>query len=69
MQIVLNGILFCFILLMCLIFGAAGFLLGFVKESKQKKEPAPLSEEQECQIKKREREEENFWSYNGDEQK
>ena len=67
MQIVLNAILFCFILLLCFIFGAVGFLIGLKKRPKDepKPEPAPLTEQQERQIRKRQREEENFWNYNG----
>jgi hypothetical protein len=70
MQIVLNAILFCLILLLCFIFGATGFLIGFKKRPKPepKNEPTPLTEEQERQIEKRKRQEENFWNYNGDNQ-
>lgn len=70
MQIVLNAILFCFILLLCFIFGAVGFYLGLKKRPKEKpkSEPEPLTEEQERQIEKRKRQEENFWNYNGDNQ-
>ena len=70
MQLVLNGILFCFILLLCLIFGTVGFLVGFKKRPKEaiKSELVPLTEQQELQIRKRKREEENFWNYNGNPQ-
>ena len=70
MQLVLNAILFCFILLLCCIFGAVGFLIGLKKrpEEEPKSEPAPLSEEEQAKIRKRQREEENFWNYNGQNQ-
>ena len=70
MQLVLNAMLFCFILLLCFIFGAVGFYFGFNKKPKvePKNEPAPLTSEQEQQIRKRQRQEENFWNYNGDKQ-
>ena len=70
MQIVLNALLFCFILLLCLIFGAVGFYFGFNKKPKAepKPEPVPLTAEQEQQIRKRQHQEENFWNYNGDKQ-
>lgn len=69
-MLAINAILFCFILLLCLIFGAVGFLIGFKKRPKPepKSEPVPLTEEQERQIEKRKRQEENFWNYNGDNQ-
>ena len=70
MQLILNAILFCFILLLCFIFGAVGFLIGFNKRPKEepKHEPTPLTEQQERQVRKRQREEENFWNYNGEKQ-
>lgn len=66
-MLVINAILFCFILLLCFIFGALGFYFGFNKRTKAepKKEPMPLTEEQERLIEKRKRQEENFWNYNG----
>lgn len=63
MQLVLNGILFCFILALCGVCFAAGFHLGFKK--KIKPEPKPLTDEQQRKVEKQKREEENFWNYNG----
>lgn len=69
-MLVINAILFCLILLLCLCFGCVGFLFGRNIKTKEepKKEPIALTEEQERQIEKRKREEENFWNYNGDNQ-
>ena len=63
MQLVLNGILFCFILLLCSICYGVGFYLGFKK--KIKPEPKPLTKEQQRQAERYKRQEENFWNYNG----
>ena len=68
MQLVLNGILFCFILLLCAFSFMGGYHLGNKKKNatKPKIENNPLTAEQEFKIKKRQMEEENFWNYNGD---
>lgn len=66
MQLVLNGILFCFILLLCGVSFAVGLYFGFKK--KIKPEPKPLSEEQERQVERQRRREENFWNYDGNPQ-
>ncbi len=70
MQLVLNGILFCFILLLCGVCFAAGFLIGYKKKEaeKPKTEQKPLTEEQKRQVERQRRHEENFWNYNGDNQ-
>lgn len=67
---ILNALLFCFILLLCFISFAGGFYLGLKQRPKPepKKEPEPLTEEQERQIKKRQKETENFWGYDGSDQ-
>ena len=66
MQLVLNGILFCIILLLCVIFLIIGYYLGIKKRTKS--EVAPLTEEQQRKMEKEKREMENFWNYNGTEQ-
>ena len=70
MQLTLNCILFCFILLLCAISFASGLFFGYKKKEaeKPKIDPKILTEEQERQIKKRQREEENFWNYDGNTQ-
>lgn len=70
MQIVLNGILFCFILLLCAVCFAVGFYFGYKKKEaeKPKIEPKPLTEEQQRLVERMKRQEENFWNYNGNPQ-
>jgi len=67
MQIVLNGILFCIILFLCVISYCLGFFIGYKKKEaeKPKIEPKPLTPEQELQVKQQRRHEDNFWNYNG----
>ena len=63
MQLVLNGILFCFILALCAFSFEVGLHIGYKRKSK----PAPteLSTEEKEKIERQKREEENFWNYNG----
>lgn len=63
MQLVLNGILFCFILALCGVSCTVGYYFGYKKKIK----PAPkeLSTEEKERIERQKREEENFWNYNG----
>lgn len=70
MQLVLSGILFCFILLLCGICYAVGCFFGYKKKEaeKPKIESKPLTEEQERQVEQQRRHEENFWNYNGNPQ-
>ena len=65
-NVILVGFLFCFILLVCFLFLCLGVYIGL----KLKKTPTaePLTEEQERQIKKRQKEMENFWTYDGNRQ-
>lgn len=65
-NIILCAILFCFILLLNGICFAIGFYFGLKK--KRRPEPVPLTEEQKKQIEIRQRQDENFWNYNGDSQ-
>lgn len=66
MQLVLNGILFCFILALCAFSFGVGLHIGYKRKSK----PAPkeLSTEEKQKIERLKREEENFWNYNGSKQ-
>lgn len=70
MQIVLNAILFCLILALCGVCFAVGFFLGYKKKEaeKPKIEHKPLTLEQEREVEKQKRQEENFWNYNGSRQ-
>lgn len=70
MQLVLNGILFCFILLLCGVSFAIGFFLGYKRKEaeKPKIEPKPLTEEQIRLAQRQKRHEDNFWNYNGNPQ-
>lgn len=67
MQLVLNGILFCFILSLCAFSFGIGLHLGYKKKIK----PAPqeLSTQEKERIERRKREDENFWNYDGNPQK
>ena len=67
---ILNAILFCFISLLCFISFAGGFYFGLSKKPKAepKKEPEPLTKEQERAIEKLQREINNFNSYDGSSQ-
>ena len=67
MQLVLNGILFCLISLLCGICFAVGFFLGYKKKEaeKPKIEPKPLTKDEQEQLARQKRYEENFWSYDG----
>lgn len=67
MQLVLNAILFCFILLLCGICFAVGFIIGYKRKEaeKPKIEPKPLTKEQQRQLDRQKRHEENFWGYDG----
>ena len=66
MQLVLNGILFCFILSLCAFSFGLGLHLGYKK--KIKPTPQELSEEEKNKIARRKKEEENFWNYDGNPQ-
>ncbi len=66
MQLVLNGILFCFILALCGVFFAVGYYFGYKK--KIKPTPKELSTEEKQKIERLKREEENFWNYSGSSQ-
>lgn len=66
MQLVLNGILFCFILALCGVSFAVGLHVGYKR--KIKPEPKPLTAEQKQKIERQKREEDNFWNYNGSSQ-
>lgn len=70
MQIVLNAILFCLILALCGVCFAVGLVVGYKKKEaeKPKIEHKPLTYEQECEVEKQKRQEENFWNYNGSSQ-
>ena len=63
MQLVLNGILFCFILLLCGFSFAVGLHIGYKR--KIKPTPKELSEEDKRKLENLKRQEENFWNYNG----
>lgn len=67
MQIILNAILFCFILLLNGICFGVGFLIGYKKKEaeKPKIEPISLTEEQQRQLSRQKRHEKNFWGYDG----
>lgn len=67
---ILSAILFCFILLLCFLAFFTGFFAGVKNKPKEvpKTPPAPLTEEQEWQIEKAQRELRNFWAYNGTKQ-
>ena len=66
MQLVLSGILFCFILALCGVSFAVGFYFGFKKKIKPThKEPNNQEKEK---AERRKREEENFWNYDGNPQ-
>ena len=71
MQLVLNAILFCFILLLCGICYVLGLVIGYKKKEaeKPKIEPKPLTEEQQRQLNRQKRHEENFWGYDGSSQR
>lgn len=70
-NVIMCGILVVLILLLCLIFAIVGFLVGYYKilAKEPKTEPPPLGEEELAKMKrlkeKREREERNFFEYNG----
>lgn len=66
MQLVLNGILFCFILSLCAFSFAVGLHIG--KKKKTKPVPQELSAEEKIKIERRKKEEENFWNYDGNPQ-
>lgn len=70
MQLVLNAILFCFILALCGVCFAVGLVVGYKKKEaeKPKIEHKPLTPEQEREVEKQKRQEENFWNYNGSSQ-
>ena len=74
LEVIMCGILVVLILLLCLIFAAVGFLVGYNKIlSKEKKnEPPPLSADEkakkEREEKKQLREIQNFFNYTGDKQ-
>ena len=63
MQLVLNGILFCFILLLCAFSFLVGLHIGHKK--KVKFTPKELSEEDKRKIENLKRQENNFWNYDG----
>ena len=66
LNVILAGFLFCFILIVCFLFLCLGVYIG----TRLKKTPPaePLTEEQEREIKKKQREMENFWKYDGTKQ-
>ena len=70
MQLVLNAILFCFILLLCGICFGLGFHIGYKKKEaeKPKIEPIPLTEEEQRRLEQQKRHEKNFWGYDGTKQ-
>ena len=69
--VALLGILVVMIFILCLIFAVAGFLVGYNKilAKEKKNEPPPLSADEkakkEIEEKKKLREMENFWGYDG----
>ena len=67
MQLILNCVLFCCILLLCAFCFSVGLLLGYRRKTahKRKLETIPLTEEQERKVNRQKREEENFWNYDG----
>ena len=70
-RMILNAILFSIILLLCIISYVSGFYVGCNNnkpKTELKKEPEPLTEEQERAIEKRQREINNFNSYDGSSQ-
>lgn len=54
-------------LIVCAVCFVVGFFVGIKNKPKEapKTPPAPLTEEQERQIEKAQRELRNFWAYNG----
>ena len=70
MQIVLNGVLFCAFAFVGGFWFGKGFSLGNKKKKpkRPKIEPKPLTQEQQRQVEKQKRHEENFWNYNGNPQ-
>lgn len=66
MQLILNGILFCFILSLCAISFWVGLYIGYKKKIKPM--PQELSAEEKIKIERRKKEEENFWDYDGNPQ-
>lgn len=69
-EIFLIGILFCFIVCLCIVSGYIGFIFGVKENRKPKYENVvtDLSEEDEINAIKRQRQEENFWNYDGNRQ-
>ena len=67
MQIVLNGLLFCAIVFVGGFWFGKGFFLATRKEKpkRSKVQPKPLTQEQQRQVERQKREEENFWNYDG----
>ena len=67
MKIILICFLFCVILFLCLLSVGLGIFLGLkIKPHTPPKEE--LTEEEKRKVEKMKREEENFFSYNGDKQ-
>lgn len=67
MQIVLNGVLFCVFAFVGGLWFGKGFSFATRKKKpkKPKIEPKPLTQEQQRQVERQKRQEENFWNYNG----
>lgn len=71
LNVIMCGILVVLILLLCLIFAVAGFLVGYNKilAKEKKNELPPLSAEEKAKKEREEqkmlREMKNFWDYDG----
>lgn len=71
LEIIMCGLLIAVILLIMVVFAGVGILMAYGKvfDRKSKSEPPPLSDDEKARIelaeKKRIRQEQNFWNYDG----
>ena len=70
MQLILNCILFCFVVLLSFGCFSWGFYFGRNKgtEKRVKPQTEQLTLQQQAEIKKNQKQEQNFWGYNGESQ-
>jgi hypothetical protein len=71
LEIIMCGLLIALIMLIMVVFAVVGILMAYGKvfDRKPKSEPPPLSDDERARIeraeKKRIRQEQNFWNYDG----
>lgn len=71
LEIIMVGILIVLIMLVCVILAFLGFLMAYSKliDKEPKSEPPPISDDERARLelaeKKRLKQEQNFWSYDG----